>query len=231
VAHLVAVLVQEEAAARVERRAPQVAQIRAVRVEEGAPLEERPEHRLPAHEVHGVAAGAAHPARVEQAGRGLQVVDEGGERLGRHLHHGGRLALPREEAHAVGLREVGERGSVRDPECQGPEAPGPRGRQGGIAGREPLRELLPMEVVEVDGREGLPGEGHRMPPGGRRRAPVPRQYTRAGAQTTAGGNGPRNPARWRDSSGSGDPPISPAREPARPSARRRSCAGATGPVG
>ena len=110
----------------------------------------RAQRRFPPHEPQRVAAHGLDPARVEQAGRGVEVADEALPRGVVDRDHGLRAFVAFDDAD----RPVG--GHVREHPGRGAdrERPDPdrvTGGEGAVAGREPAGELLPVELLEVDG--------------------------------------------------------------------------------
>ncbi len=115
---------------------------------------ERAQRGLPPLEPPEAAASHVRHARVEEPERGAQLVGEVGERLARELDERVGRDVARPDLDGLGAGHVGVGSAVvGDLEAERADAREVRRRECAIACGDPGRELLPMELVEVDARE------------------------------------------------------------------------------
>ena len=107
VSHVLGRVAEREAALGVERGSVAIAQIQALGVVGRSARVERAQPRLPGHQLHRVAARTGEPARVEQPGRGLQLVHESLPGFVIELDHRGRFGVTADHLDRITASHVG----------------------------------------------------------------------------------------------------------------------------
>ena len=157
--HVLGRVAERERSTRVERRAVPVFELDVVRIVDRAPVEHGAQHRVPADEAHAIAARELQPPRVEQPGRGVELVDDPLPGFVAELDDrlGGLVA--RRDVDPARTRNVGVRVAVRQSEGQRADVSRPLRRQRTVARTKTPWQIDPVELVEVEIGEA----GHALP--------------------------------------------------------------------